>query len=525
VVPLALERVAGSSGVDVSTPSDPATVLAGLADLAEAGTAPSPRLLDAIEAAVPREIAWDGAARDGFFRLLRAGGPGIRMLEVLDRMGLLVRFLPAWTDVRCRPQRDPYHRLTVDAHLLAAATAAYELLHDAERPSDAPPAADRDGFLLGALLHDIGKVGRADHVALGTEITADLLDHMGVDPSIRELVSFMASEHLLLPDTATRRDLSDEDLVLDVAARVGTRARLSALALLAEADARATGPAAATQWRRALVSELVTKVGRVLERGEMGEELAVRLATRIGRVRELLADEPEAAVDRFVLGMPRRYFLAVHPERIRHHFALISPALEANEVRVWSEKGIRPGSHEILVVAGDRPGLLSWIAGALTLERLSILSAQAFTTEDGAAVDLFEVAGSLGTDQEASRQRIAAILRGALDGTVSIEQGVELRRRHYPPPRRPVPVTVRVDEDASDFSTVIEVGAADRIGLLHDITRALAELHVDVHLAKVATFDGRVVDTFYVRDALGRKIVEEAALAELSDVVRRSLGS
>jgi [protein-PII] uridylyltransferase len=97
-------------------------------------------------------------------------------------------------------------------------------------------------------------------------------------------------------------------------------------------------------------------------------------------------------------------------------------------------------------------------------------------------------------------------------------------RRHYPPPKVRTPVTVKADEDASDFSTVVEVGAPDRIGLLYDITRAFAEEGLDVHLAKVATFDGRVIDAFYVRDTLGRKIgVDDERLASVDRALRDRL--
>jgi [protein-PII] uridylyltransferase len=65
---------------------------------------------------------------------------------------------------------------------------------------------------------------------------------------------------------------------------------------------------------------------------------------------------------------------------------------------------------------------------------------------------------------------------------------------------------------------VIEVGASDRLGLLYDITRTFAELGLDVHLAKVATYEGRVVDSFYVRDALGRKLTDD--LDELDRALR-----
>jgi [protein-PII] uridylyltransferase len=222
--------------------------------------------------------------------------------------------------------------------------------------------------------------------------------------------------------------------------------------------------------------------------------------------------------------MPRSYFLSVDPVQAARHFPLISPELGANEVRSVALKGARPGSYELLVVAVDRPGLLSWIAGSLSLAGLSILTAQAFTTDDGVVADVFEVVGAF--DPEVSEERWRAfrsVLRTVLQGQISLEHRVEEKRRHYPPPRRPSPVTVKLDQGASDFFTVIEVGAPDRIGVLYDITRTLADLHLDVHLAKVATYTDRVIDAFYVRDELGRKVQDADRTAEIEAALRERL--
>ncbi len=518
-----------------SEPLDAAGVLAALGSAAAASNLTYATLLDRLAAAaVPDPVRWDDRVLEEFVGLVRSGPSARDAFEVLDRLGLLPRYIPAWRDVRCRPQRDPYHRFTVDTHLVNSAVAVAMLLDASHDVAD-----DRDpvgemvslvdhptGLVMGALLHDIGKVGEGSHVQIGTSIAAAQLAPMPLDPADRELAMFLVAEHLLLPDTATRRDLTDEDLLLDVAARIGSPARLAALYLLARADAEATGPAAWTPWRRALVHELVAKLRRVFERGEMGEQLAATLAERIQEFRARLADEPERDVDRFVLRMPRGYFLAVPPDGAARHYRTIAPAVGSHEVRSVAVDGSQPGTFELLVVATDRPGLLSWIAGALAVSGISILSAQVFTTEDGVAVDWFEVVGAFEpTIDEARWRAFRTLLRRAIEGSIVLERRVEDKRRHYPSPRPGVPVTIGVDNDASEFSTVVEVGAPDRIGLLHDITRAFAELRVDVHVAKVATFDGRVVDAFYVRDALGRKIVDPEPLGEIERAVRTALTS
>ncbi len=516
-------------GPSLSGPLDAGALLEALAIVAEDDALPPAPLLDAIDLAeVPDPVAWSPAIRHAFLRLLRAGDRGVDALETLDRLGLLTRFLPAWEGVRCRPQRDPYHRFSVDTHLT---TTLRELGRMLGSPSADDPMEleavrqieDRDGLLLGALLHDIGKVGTGGHVAVGARIADDTLTRIDVDPRSRALAAFMVSQHLLLPDTATRRDLTEENLILDVAAAVGTPERLAALYLLAKADAAATGPAAWTPWRRALIRELVAKVQRSFDRGQMGTELAVALAERVEELRDRLAREPEADVDRFVLRMPRGYFLSVDPARAAAHFATVASEIGSREVRTaWAPAG-GPDTYELLVVAGDRPGLLSWIAGSLALAGLSILTAQVFTTEDGVAVDLFEVQGAFEVQVDERRWRaFRTTLREVLDGKFSLERRVADQRRHYPS-GVDAPVTVAVDNAASDFFTVIEVGVPDRIGLLHDITAALAELRLDVHLAKVTTYTGRVIDAFYVRDALGGKITEPEQATEIESVLRARL--
>jgi [protein-PII] uridylyltransferase len=534
----AFERIARPAvgSLDEQTTIPPirgaAPVLVALAEDAERHRRPPLEVIDAIDgASVAKPVVWDDAVREGFLRILRTGEGGLHALEALDRLGLLARFIPAWEAVRCRPQRDPYHRLTVDTHLTATLA---RLVHSVSSPEPQDPleidAADRlggqlDGLALGALLHDIGKTGEGGHVGIGAAVADDTLALMKIPDEPRDLASFMVANHLLLPDTATRRDLSDEHLILDVAASVGSPDRLAALYLLAAADAEATGPAAWTPWRQSLIRELVAKVQRVFERGDMGPELAGRLAERVGTLRELLADRPDEAVDRFVLGMPQGYFLTVEPAAAARHFATVSPPLGANEVRSAAAQSSKPDMYEVLVVASDRPGLLSWIAGSLAVSGLSIRAAQAFTTDDGAAVDLFEVQGTFEAEVSEARWRsFRSTLRAAVEGRISLERRVAQAQRHDPTVQHDAPVTVTVDNDASDFSTVVEVGAPDRPGLLHAITSALADLRLDVHLAKVATYTGRVIDAFYVRDPLGRKVTDPAQISEVETTILERLG-
>jgi [protein-PII] uridylyltransferase len=497
--------------VDVPPPEGPDEVMEAFAEAASATTTLSAASLDAIEAADlgPVPYRWTERTRRAFFRMLSAGEAGCRALEAMDHSDLLGRFLPEWEAVRCRPQRDPYHRFTVDVHLLHATAGVADLLAG-RRPGvlgAAEAVGDPTAALLGTFLHDIGKVGQGRHVEVGVEVAARALERIGVEEAARDDVLFLVEHHLLLADTAVRRDLSDENLVLDVAARVGEPRRLAMLLVLTLADAEATGPHAASPWRVALVHELAGKVRHVLEAGDMGPDRAALLDGRRAAVRELLAAEPALEVERYLDRLPRAYLTSVPPATAAAHFRLVGPPLAAAEVRTLVVPEERPGTHQVTVVAADRPGLLAMIAGSLALQGLAILSARAFTTEDGTAADLFEVTPAFHGEVDEDRWRgFRRTLRRALEGRVTLEHRVREKRRHYPPPSTEIASRVRMLNDASAFSTVIEVETADRIGLLFDLARALERLGLDVHLATVATYGDRVVDAFYVRDALGGKV-------------------
>jgi [protein-PII] uridylyltransferase len=526
---LVMERARASSepSVDDPAPLDPEGILETLAQHAGARTSPPATWLDRLESADlgERPFGWTDRMRTSFVEILAAGDAGTRALEILDRAELLAAYLPEWEAVRCRPQRDPYHRYTVDVHLAATAAIAADLISGVARDRDdqAFPAAplsdrDRESLLLGAFLHDIGKTGEGRHVEIGQRAASAALDRMGFSEETRDAAVFLVREHLLLSDTATRRDLTDTNLVLDVAARVGDVNRLAMLYLLTIADAEATGPHAVTPWRMGLVRELVGRVEHALERRDMDTELARELDGRLARVRELLQGEP--ALDRFLERIPRLYVLSVPPEDVAAHFSLLSPALGSRDVRTAARAGERAGTWEVTVVAADRPGLLARMAGSLALSGLSILSAQAFTTEDGVAIDLFVVEPAFHGDIDEERWRtLRHTLRKALEGRLSLEYRVREKRRHYPQPQVDVPSEVRVMNDVSEVATVVEVEAPDRLGLLFDLARTFEELHLDVALAKVATYGPRVIDAFYVCDLYGQKIED----AEHAEEIRRAI--
>ncbi len=421
----------------------------------------------------PPSDPWSDATREALVALLALGRPAVDKIESLDQHGLLVRLIPEWAAVRNKPQRNAYHRFTVDRHLLEAAALAAELTDTVERP---------DLLLIGALLHDIGKGFAGDHTAVGIEVVDRIGTRMGFPPEDVEVLVDLVRHHLLLPDTATRRDLDDPTTIDRVARAAGNRTTLHLLAALTEADSRATGPSAWGPWKAGLVADLVERADKVLQ----GEAAAPALPALL---------------------------LAAHRELI-------------DEVRATGLPSVSLQPPQVIVAAPDRPGIFSSVAGALALNGMDVRAANV-AGEEGIAVEVFTVEVARGTwpDTAKLREDLAAVLTDRL----AIGERLSERERTYPLRRRSAaypPVSdVTVDNDASETATVLEVRAPDEIGLLHRITRALFEADLDVVSARVSTLGEMVVDAFYVRASGGGKVSDAERLSAITAAIEEEIGT
>lgn len=419
---------------------------------------------------------WPLAARDAFVATLAAGRAGIGPLEALDQVGILTRIIPEWAAVRNRPQRNAYHRFTVDRHLLETAAIAAAWVDRVSRP---------DLLLVGAVLHDIGKGYPGDHTTEGMRVVADISERMGFGKGDVETLVTMVRHHLLLADMATRRDLDDPATIDTVAGAVGDHSTLDLLFALTEADSLATGSGAWGPWKEGLVLDLVA------------------------RVSERLAGQPERRRDDFPSDAHRRVMKRRRTEIFRD-------------------------GETVTVIAPDRPGLLSTVAGLLALHRLDIRSASA-ASEDGMAVEVFKVSSRWGRwpDDEALASELEGAVGGAggaVEGRPSISERLVARKREYevamkPTSARAAPAEVNIENNASALSTVVEVRAPDSIGLLHRVTGALFACDLDVVSARVSTIGDQMVDAFYVRVPGGGKVQGPEDLERIKRAVAEALAA
>ncbi|WP_116048388.1 [protein-PII] uridylyltransferase [Amycolatopsis palatopharyngis] len=397
---------------------------------------------------------WPVSARQALTELLGAGAGLVDAVEALDRTGLWARLFPEWGAVRDLPPREPVHSWSVDRHLVQACVEAARLTTTVSRP---------DLLLLAALLHDIGKGRPADHSELGAKIAAQVSERLGLSPADRTLVSSAVRHHLLLPHTATRRDISEPDTIRRVAETLNDDpVLLELLHALTIADSVATGQGVWTEWKAGLVAELVSRCREVMHGNAF---VAPALVTEVQR--DLVAS---------AVGTGRGELL-VHTEG---NLATITLAV--------------PAAAELLAPA----------AGVLALNSMEVHTA-ALRAHDGGRVGVFTASPKFGSLPQTSllREQFARAAVGAL----AITPKLAAKERDYggPSVTTVLPRVLWFDEETSGADTVVlELRAADRIGLLYSVARALSGHDAEVRWAKVATMGPTVVDSFGVSPRHGR---------------------
>ncbi|MDJ0341714.1 [protein-PII] uridylyltransferase [Streptomyces sp. H10-C2] len=471
---------------------DPVLPLRAAAAAAQAGLPLSLHAVRRLAAAArPLPVPWPAEAREQLLTLLGAGEATVQVWEALEAEGLITQLLPDWERVRCRPQRNAVHRWTVDRHLVETAVRASGLTRRVGRP---------DLLLMAALLHDIGKGWPGDHSEAGEVIARDVAARIGFGRADVDTLALLVRHHLLLIETATRRDLDDPVTVRGVADVVRDTGTLELLHALTEADALATGPAAWSNWRASLLADLVKRVAEVLAGGEVPEPADT----------EPTAEEERLAVEAARTGGP---VLALH--------AHAEPDPEGGDEAAPEALGV-----ELLLAVPDRPGLLAQAAGVLALHRLTVRAADLRAVDpigEGPVTLLsWRVAAEYGSMPEAARLR--ADLGRAFDGSLDIEARLAEREAAYPRRRALAapPPRVTVASGSSRVATVIEVRSQDAPGLLHRIGTALAATGVSVRSARISTLGANAVDAFYVVGADGAPLGEIRA-AEVAREVEQAL--
>ncbi len=437
----------------------------------------------------------------GFIDILLNCRKPMTVLGPMLETGLLGAYIPEFRNLESLAQHDIYHVFTVDRHLLQTVAEIRRL--EEEEKTVFQKIASPHILYLAALLHDIGKGHLTQHSEYGAELVGPISNRLGLDQAESNCLSFLIREHLFLPDTAMRRDLEDENLILRCAARIKDPDRLAMLYLLTIADARATGPTVWTEWKAALLLELFLKIAHQLDHFEpdasnQNNEAAwmrEQVAQRLGNF--------HFDLDR----LPDDYLLNFTPDEVVSH---IYQRDELKRRQILLAADNHGGHWTLLIMTHDRPGLLNKICGVLALHQLTVLAAHISTWQDGTVVDTMEVSPIVNREfADQDWERLKNDLHKAINFQLGLPHRLEMKlctTRGCPNSKMKSGARVKIDTGASDIYTVIEVFAEDKPGQLYHITRTLFDFGINTFKAKISSEGDQVVDVFYVLDYEGKKI-------------------
>ncbi|MBO0903680.1 [protein-PII] uridylyltransferase [Jiella sonneratiae] len=446
-------------------------------------------------------------------------------LRRMNEAGVLGRFIPDFGKIVAMMQFNMYHHFTVDEHLLRS-IGVLSLIERGELAGEHPMSTelvgtikDRRALYVALLLHDIAKGRPEDHSVAGARISRRLCPRLGLDERETDLVAWLVEDHLVMSMTAQQRDISDRKTILDFAERVRTIDRLNLLMILTVCDIRAVGPGVWNGWKGQLLRTLYFETEPTLTGGFTRSTRAERLDASRRRLAERLDEWAEAEREAYLDLHYPNYFLTTPLEEQVRHAAFIREALAGEPLSIRVRTDAFQGITEIMVLAPDHPRLLSMLAGACAGAGANIADAQVFTMSDGRALDVLVLNREFAEDADELRrgERISGHIRNLLQGRDSRRRLISGQKAKRPPKAFSIPASVRIDNDLSNQFTVVEVEGLDRPGLLSDLSRAMADLNLDIRSAHISTYGEKVVDVFYVTDLLGTKITSESRTERIVD--------
>ncbi|MBO0661367.1 [protein-PII] uridylyltransferase [Jiella sp. MQZ9-1] len=446
-------------------------------------------------------------------------------LRRMNEAGVLGRFIPEFGKIVAMMQFSMYHHYTVDEHLLRSIDILSRIelgeLAD-EHPLSSellPQVKERRALYVALLLHDIAKGRPEDHSIAGAKIARKLCPRLGLDDRETELVSWLIEDHLVMSMTAQQRDINDRKTIHDFAVRVRTLDRLNLLMILTVCDIRAVGPGVWNGWKGQLLRSLYLETEPTLTGGFTRSTRAERLAVSRERLAARLSDWEASERDAYLDLHYPNYFLTTPLEDQVRHADFVRAAATEDPLVIAVRTDAFQSITEIMVLAPDHPRLLSMLAGACAGAGANIADAQVFTMSDGRALDVLVLNRQFAEDADELRrgERVSDYIRKLLQGEDSRTRLISEQKAKRPPAAFAMRPSVRVDNDLSNQFTVIEIEGLDRPGLLSDLTRAMADLNLDIRSAHISTYGEKAVDVFYVTDLVGAKITSGSRTERIVD--------
>jgi [protein-PII] uridylyltransferase len=491
---------------------------------------------------VTRSFIYQKAVREMLLSIFSSKGSVGRICRRMHELGLLGRLFPEFAPLTCLVQHEFFHRYTADEHTLVCLEMLDRII-DAQEP---PFSKYRDLFkrvtrphllYLAVLLHDTGKeANRRHHADISAENAQRVARRLRLGLAELSILVFLVDQHLILSDTARRKNLEDAEAILEFARIVETQERLDLLMLLTFADFQGTDvQQTSSDWKELVFWQLYRRTSEALAGGK---EFALAARKSLGQIEEHLTEKLSDAIELAEIAahfqnLPQRYFNMLPEEAIEIHIRCVHEFLVHQLSR--EDEALRPiihwrdhpdqGHSEVIIVTWDRQRLFSRITGAFARCGLSILSAEVFTRQDNIVVDSYRVATARleAVTEPRDKREFEKIFIEALQST---SPGIA----EIPPPKsRPgfedadFPTRISFDQQASRNYTLFDLQTPDFPGLLYSVATCLADAGIGISHARISTEKGAALDTFYLYDGEGKKITSEETLKNFTAQLKKKL--